>query len=111
MIDHDRLFKELIATFFINFLELFFPQVTVYLEPDSLTFLEKEIFTDVTEGEQYEADLVAQMRFRRQDTCFLIHIENQSYNQKDFGRRMCAIFCTLAGKIRITRISNCRFFL
>jgi hypothetical protein len=56
MIDHDRLFKELIATFFLDFLELFFPQITAYLEPDSLTFLEKEIFTDVTEGKQYEAD-------------------------------------------------------
>jgi hypothetical protein len=88
----------LIATFFIDFLELFFPQVAAYLEPDSLTFLEKEIFTDVTEGEQYEADLVAQMRFRGQDTCFLIHIENQSYNQKDFGRRMFRYFARLHEK-------------
>lgn len=98
MIDHDRLFKELIATFFINFLELFFPQLIAYLEPHSLTFLEKEIFTDVTEGEQYEADLVAQMQFCGQDTCFLIHIENQSYSQKDFGRRMFRYFARLHEK-------------
>jgi hypothetical protein len=27
MIDHDRLFKELLSTFFIEFLELFIPEV------------------------------------------------------------------------------------
>jgi hypothetical protein len=30
-IDHDRLFKELISTFFIEFIELFFPQVLEYI--------------------------------------------------------------------------------
>ncbi len=50
-IDHDRLFKELISTFFVEFIELFFPQVMDYLDRDSITFLDKEVFTDVTEGE------------------------------------------------------------
>ncbi len=27
MIDHDRLFKELLSTFFVEFLELFFPDL------------------------------------------------------------------------------------
>jgi hypothetical protein len=27
MIDHDRLFKELISTFFVEFLDLFLPQI------------------------------------------------------------------------------------
>ncbi len=31
-IDHDRLFKELISTFFIEFIELFFPQLMDYLD-------------------------------------------------------------------------------
>jgi hypothetical protein len=98
MIDHDRLFKELIATFFIEFLELFFPQVISYIEPDSLKFLDKEVFTDVTAGEQYEADLVVQVRFREQKTFFLVHIENQSYSQADFGRRMFRYFARLFEK-------------
>lgn len=98
MIDHDRLFKELIATFFIEFLELFFPQVIAYLEPDSLKFLDKEVFTDVTAGEQYEADLVVQVRFQEQKTFFLVHIENQSYPQADFGRRMFRYFARLFEK-------------
>ncbi|MBD2163236.1 DUF4351 domain-containing protein [Calothrix membranacea FACHB-236] len=98
MIDHDRLFKELISTFFLEFLELFFPQVVAYLEPESLKFLDKEVFTDVTAGEQYEADLVAQIRFREQETFFLVHIENQSYPQADFGRRMFRYFARLFEK-------------
>ncbi len=39
MIDHDRLFKELISTFFIEFLELFLSQVTSQINYDSVEFL------------------------------------------------------------------------
>ena len=35
MTDHDRLFKELLSTFFVEFLELFLPQVARAIEPDS----------------------------------------------------------------------------
>ncbi len=48
MIDHDRLFKELLTTFFVEFLELFLPEVLAYLEDDSIEFIDKEVFTDVT---------------------------------------------------------------
>jgi hypothetical protein len=30
MIDHDRLFKELLTTFFWEFIELFLPEITAY---------------------------------------------------------------------------------
>lgn len=36
-IDHDRLFKELISTFFIEFIELFFPEVLKYLDTNSVS--------------------------------------------------------------------------
>lgn len=62
MIDHDRLFKELLTEFFIEFIELFSPEVVAYLEPDSIKFQDKEIFTDVTVGEKYEADLLAGLK-------------------------------------------------
>ena len=55
MVDHDRLFKELISTFFLEFIDLFFPEVRDYIEAGSLDFLDKEIFTDVTSGERHEA--------------------------------------------------------
>jgi len=98
MIDHDRLFKELLSTFFIEFIELFFPQVMTYLEPDSVTFMDKEVFTDVTAGERYEADLLVQAQFQNRSSYFLIHVENQSYNQADFNKRMFRYFARLHEK-------------
>lgn len=56
MIDHDHLFKELLTTFFLEFVDLFLPEVSSYLERQSLVFLDKEVFTDVTSGDRYEAD-------------------------------------------------------
>ena len=72
-IDHDRLFKELISTFFVDFIALFFPSILEYLDTNSITFLDKEIFTDVTQGEKYESDLVAQVKFRGEQSFFLVH--------------------------------------
>ena len=41
--DHDRLFKELLSTFFVEFVALFLPEVRAYLESDSLVSLDKEL--------------------------------------------------------------------
>ncbi len=41
--DHDRLFKELISTFFVEFIELFFPQLIDYLDRESITFWNQSI--------------------------------------------------------------------
>ncbi|MFH7024652.1 MAG: Rpn family recombination-promoting nuclease/putative transposase [Heteroscytonema crispum UTEX LB 1556] len=98
MIDHDRLFKELLTTFFVEFLDLFFPEILTYLERDSIQFLDKEVFTDVTAGERYEADLIVKVKFREQESCFLIHVENQAYKQQDFGKRMFRYFSRLYEK-------------
>ncbi|ELS05332.1 hypothetical protein Xen7305DRAFT_00050750 [Xenococcus sp. PCC 7305] len=98
MIDHHRLFKELLSTFFIEFIELFFPQVMAYLEPNSITFLDKEVFTDVTVGDRYEADLLVQAQFQNRSSYFLIHVENQSYNQANFNKRMYRYFSRLHEK-------------
>ncbi|MCF4966446.1 Rpn family recombination-promoting nuclease/putative transposase [Nostoc sp. CMAA1605] len=98
MIDHDRLFKELIQTFFWEFIELFLPEVLDYVNKDSLTFLPEEIFTDVTSGDKRKIDLLAKVKFREQDTYFLIHLENQAYNQKEFERRMFHYFARLDAK-------------
>ena len=92
MIDHERLFKELLTTFFVEFLELFLPEVLAYLERDSIQFLDKEVFTDVTVGERYEADLIVKAKFRRQEAFFLIHVENQAHPQSNFGKRCSATF-------------------
>jgi len=102
MIDHDRLFKELLTTFFLEFIDLFFPDVSAYLEPNSLTFLDKELFTDVTSGDQYEADLIAKVQFRGQESFFLIHVENQANAQSDFSQRMFRYFARLYEKFALS---------
>jgi hypothetical protein len=81
-IDHDRLFKELLTTFFVDFIRLFLPEVYKYLETDSIEFIDKEIFTDVTSGEKREADLIVKCHFLGRETFFLIHLEHQSKRQK-----------------------------
>jgi Domain of unknown function (DUF4351) len=98
MIDHDRLFKELLTTFFVEFLELFFPEVVGYIERDSLEFLDKEVFSDVTSGERYEADIIVKTRFQEQETFFLIHTENQAQYQANFSQRMFRYFSRLSEK-------------
>ena len=101
MIDHDRLFKELLTTFFYEFLELFLPDVAAFVERDSITFLDKEIFTDVTSGRKYEADVVAQAKFRGEDAFFLLHVEAQSYPEEDFPRRIFRYFARLFDKYEL----------
>lgn len=98
MIDHDRLFKELLTTFFAEFVELFLPEVGTNLDPGSLEFLDKEVFTDVTLGERHEADLVVRARVRGAETFFLIHVEHQAAPQAEFGRRMFRYFARLFEK-------------
>ncbi len=98
MIDHDRLFKELLTTFFVEFVDLFLPEVSAYLQRDSFEFLDKEVFTDVTSGEKHEADIIVKVRFRSQDAFFLIHIENQAETQEHFAKRMFRYFGRLDEK-------------
>ena len=98
MIDHDRLFKELISTFFIEFLALFLPEICFYIEEGSLEFLDKEIFTDITSGGRHEVDLLAKLRFKGQDAFFLVHVENQAQPQANFGKRMHGYFARLHEK-------------
>jgi len=92
VIDHDRLFKELLTTFFVEFLDLFFPDVLRYLDTSKLEFLDKELFTDVTSGKTYEADIVVKAPFQQQPTFFIIHIEHQAHSEEAFDLRMFRYF-------------------
>ena len=90
--DHDRLFKELLTTFFVDFLKLFCPELAANVDRDSVEFLDKEIFTDVAHGEMHEADIIAKARFQGADLAFLIHVEPQARHQGHFPQRMFAYF-------------------
>jgi predicted transposase/invertase (TIGR01784 family) len=97
-IDHDQLFKELLSTFFIEFLELFFPQIVAVIDPDSVSFLPQEYFADLTVGETKIVDLLAQVKLAGQDVGFLIHLEAQATSRTEFSRRMFFYFSRLHQK-------------
>ena len=63
-IDHDQLFKQLLTTFFLEFLELFAPDLFVAIEPESLEFLPQEYFTDIGAGKRRAMDIIVRVRLR-----------------------------------------------
>jgi len=94
--DHDRLFKELLTTFFVEFLDLFFPDLAAALDREAgVVPLDKEVFTDIGLSETHEVDVVMRARFRTEDAFFLVHVENQATPQPDFPRRMFRYFARL----------------
>ncbi|HHW37589.1 MAG TPA: transposase [Bacillales bacterium] len=99
-IDHDRLFKELIQTFFQEFVELFFPEQYAHIDFSHLKFLSQELFTDILKGEKREVDMLAETKLKDVETLILIHVEPQSYFQKEFHERMFIYFSRLYEKYR-----------
>ena len=98
MIEHDELFKQLLSTFFIEFLELFLPQVASSIDQNSVRFLTQEYFADLSVGEKQIIDLLAEVRWAGQETGFLIHLENQASSEANFTRRMFFYFARLHQK-------------
>jgi len=97
--DHDRLFKELLTTFFVEFVELFLPEIAEALDPNvAVVSLDKEVFTDVTSGDKHEVDILMKARLSGEEAFFLIHVENQSTPQTDFPKRMFRYFARLTEK-------------
>ncbi|WP_163151471.1 Rpn family recombination-promoting nuclease/putative transposase [Anoxybacillus sp. MB8] len=99
-IDHDRLFKELIQTFFEEFIVLFFPAMHEHIDFRHVSFLSEELFTDVTAGEKYRVDLLVETKLKGEDGLVIVHIENQSYVQPSFPERMFIYFSRLLEKYR-----------
>jgi hypothetical protein len=97
-LDHDRMFKELLTTFFVEFLDLFFPKLAVPLDRGSLEFLSQEHFTNLFAGEEYRADLVVKARFKGAARFFLIHVEHQSTAPANFGERFFRYYCAIFEK-------------
>jgi Domain of unknown function (DUF4351)/Putative transposase, YhgA-like len=94
-IDHDQLFKQLLSTFFVEFLDLFLPAIAPSIDRTSIHFLPQEYFTDIPTGEKKVIDLLAQVQLAGQEIGFLVHVEAQSSSQADFSRRMFFYFAQL----------------
>jgi hypothetical protein len=92
---HDRLFKELLETFFSEFIEIFFHQVYEAIDLEHIQFLKQELFTDVTRGDQHLVDILVQTRLKEAPGIILVHVESQASVQKDFAERMFVYFSRL----------------
>jgi hypothetical protein len=97
-IDHDGLFKELLTTFFVEFLQLFFPKLAHSLDPNSIEFLNQEQIVSLLDGKVYRADIVAKARFKANEAFFVIHVEHQSTAPGDFPRRFFRYFSAIFEK-------------
>jgi hypothetical protein len=93
MINHDRLFKQVLANFFLEFADLFLPEPSSHLARAS-HLLDKELFdtsAKVHKRSMFQADLVFNCRTRLSKTGqgnFLVHIELQAKRQAYFGLRL-----------------------
>ena len=99
-VDHDRLFKELLETFFAEFMQLFFPEASHAIDLEHVKFLKQEIFTDVTVGERREVDILVETQLKEEPGLILIHVEPQAYIQSNFNERMFIYFSRLYEKYR-----------
>ena len=100
-IDHDRLFKELITNLFIEFLELFAPQIASAIDRDSIEFIDKEVFSDLVLGDENIGDILVKVRIAGKEQFILIHIENQSAAEANFTERMFEYFYLFRAKFRL----------
>ncbi|MEI3614071.1 Rpn family recombination-promoting nuclease/putative transposase [Pseudogracilibacillus sp. SO30301A] len=96
---HDQLFKQLIRTFFKEFLEAFFPEIHEQVDFQFVKFLSEEVFTDLIDGEKRQLDIVVEVKWKETDTLIVVHVEPQSYVQANFNKRMFKYFSLLYNKL------------
>lgn len=75
---------------------------------DRLNFWTRKSFPTLTTGDRHEVDLLAKLRFKRQEAFLLVHVENQAQSYPDFGMRMHGYFARLHEKhnLPVRRLSN-----
>ncbi|MEW5920426.1 MAG: Rpn family recombination-promoting nuclease/putative transposase [Bacillota bacterium] len=95
IINHDRLFKELLTNFFQEFMEAFSPEAGRMLDYSSLEFLSQEILTDVTAGEKKYIDILVKTRLLGEEGFVLVHVEPQARKQVGFAKRMFRYYARL----------------
>jgi hypothetical protein len=102
LIDHDQLFKQLLETFFVEFIELFALDLT------QLTFLPQQYFTDIIDGDRKAIDILVQVPVKPNKITnsqpihtILVHIENQATSETDFAQRIFFYFAELYRQYRI----------
>ncbi|MDX1933099.1 MAG: Rpn family recombination-promoting nuclease/putative transposase [Capsulimonadales bacterium] len=93
---HDQIFKELLRTFFREFMELFLPRIAGQLSFETVRFLEQEFFTDFPEGDVRRTDTLAEVRTSDgTPEVVLFHIETEAARRTEFRGRMWEYYCLI----------------
>ena len=99
---HDQLFKDILRSFFRDFLGLFYPEVEKRLDFDTLRFLDKEVFTSLPEGSSREVDVLAELETGKGSReLVLVHVEVEAKRKRGFPKRMFQYFALLWAKYQI----------
>jgi hypothetical protein len=86
--DHDRLHKLLLETFFEPFLAAFVPRLAAELTPMSLVSVSQEVLAETLGQGDRRADLVMRGRVRGRNAFLLVHVEVQSRPDPALRERM-----------------------
>ena len=104
-IDHDQLFKQLLTTFFLEFLELFVPEFFAAIDPSSLEILPQEYFTEIEVGERKAMDVIIRVNLLGRPNApassrvsVVVNCEHQSRSEPDFQQRLYFYFAQLHRK-------------
>ena len=95
---HDQLFKKLLETFFVEFIELFFPQVSQLIDKTCWRFNQQEILTDIKDMEEHKIDIIVETKLADEEGLILIHVESQAQRVLDYNRKMFKYFARLHEK-------------
>ncbi|MCK4257661.1 MAG: hypothetical protein KAX49_01710 [Halanaerobiales bacterium] len=96
---HDALFKTLLETFFVEFVELFFPEIFRVMDKNYVKFLREEIIDYEKLKKQY-VDIFVETKLKGEDGIVLIHVESQAQRKVNYNSRMYNYFMELYKKHR-----------
>lgn len=89
MTPHDQHFKELIRTFFYEFLEAFVPELSRAVDRRHFEFLDKELIWIRRRLRKAKfVDLVAKVKLKGEAGFILVHVEQQAKRDPAIARRM-----------------------
>ena len=94
-IPHDQLFKQLLRTFFGEFMEAFFPEIQEHIDFSVLKPLSEQMYTDLIDGKSQTVDILIETKLKNEDTIIIIHVEPQSYYETDFNERMFRYYSSI----------------
>ncbi len=101
--DYDKLFKLLVDTFLLEFLELYFAEIAYLIKGDSISEENCELL-DLGELRTKIADLVFRVQMRDESSRIILHIEGQEQRVRDYNRQMFSYFVRLHEKYPFDKI-------